>query len=51
LNQNFSDFHSKTVETVLENLKTSLSGLSFEEAEERLKVYGKNIIEKGKKKK
>ncbi len=50
LNQNFSDFHSKTIKTVLENFKTSLSGLSYQEAEERLKVYGKNVIEEGKKK-
>ncbi|WPX08600.1 calcium-translocating P-type ATPase, SERCA-type [Anaerocellum danielii] len=50
MNQNFSDFHSKTIKTVLENFKTSLSGLSYQEAEERLKVYGKNVIEEGKKK-
>jgi Ca2+-transporting ATPase len=34
----------------LENLKTSLNGLSYQEAEERLKAYGKNVIEEGKKK-
>ncbi|BCS80201.1 calcium-translocating P-type ATPase, SERCA-type [Anaerocellum diazotrophicum] len=50
MNQNFSDFHSKTIKTILENLKTSLNGLSYQEAEERLKAYGKNIIEEGKKK-
>jgi len=50
LNQNISNFHSKDIETILENLKTTLNGLSSEEAEQRLKVYGKNIIEEGKKK-
>jgi len=50
LNLNFTEFYSKDIETTLENLKTSLNGLSYQEAEERLKVYGKNVIEEGKKK-
>ncbi|WP_271629219.1 calcium-translocating P-type ATPase, SERCA-type [Caldicellulosiruptor sp. DIB 104C] len=50
MNQNISNFHSKDIETILENLKTTLNGLSSEEAEQRLKVYGKNIIEEGKRK-
>ncbi|ACM61433.1 Ca2+-transporting ATPase [Caldicellulosiruptor bescii] len=50
MNLNFTEFYSKDIETTLENLKTSLNGLSYQEAEERLKVYGKNVIEEGKKK-
>jgi len=35
---------------VIENLKTSPNGLTSDEAEQRLKLYEKNIIEEGKKK-
>ncbi|MEZ0536828.1 calcium-translocating P-type ATPase, SERCA-type [Caldicellulosiruptoraceae bacterium PP1] len=50
MKQNINNFHSKNVENVLEDLKTSFYGLSLEEAEERIKVNGKNIIEQGRKK-
>ncbi|AZT91607.1 calcium-translocating P-type ATPase, SERCA-type [Caldicellulosiruptor changbaiensis] len=49
MQQSFN-FHSKSIEEVIENLKTSPNGLAFDEAEQRLKLYGKNIIEEGKKK-
>mgnify|MGYP003699999203 CR=1 FL=1 len=35
---------------MIENLKTSPNGLTSDEAEQRLKLYEKNIIEEGKKK-
>ncbi len=38
------DFHSLTSEKCLEELKTSLSGLSYKEAERRLKKYGPNEL-------
>jgi len=41
--------HSKTIEQVLKELKTSDKGLSNEEAGERLKQYGFNEIKEGKK--
>ena len=41
--------HSKTVEQVLKELKTTDKGLSQQEAEERLKQYGLNEIKEGKK--
>ncbi|WP_028950517.1 cation-translocating P-type ATPase [Sulfurihydrogenibium subterraneum] len=37
--------HNKSVEEVLKELKSSINGLSTEEAEKRLKIYGKNRIE------
>src|SRR3989338_7412091 len=33
---------------VLEQVKSSLKGLTSKEAEERLKLYGRNVLEKGK---
>ncbi len=41
--------HSKTIEQVLKELKTSGKGLSQQEAEERLKQYGLNEIKEAKK--
>jgi Ca2+-transporting ATPase len=40
------EWHAKSIEEVLELLKTSEKGLSEREAEERLKKYGPNLIEK-----
>lgn len=37
--------HSKTIEEALEELKSSINGISTQEAEKRLKIYGKNKIE------
>ncbi|MEM4295096.1 MAG: cation-transporting P-type ATPase, partial [Candidatus Caldarchaeum sp.] len=44
-----SDWHAKTVEEVLDILKTSRAGLESKEAEQRLKTYGYNEIVKKKK--
>ena len=38
-------WHSLSVEEVFKELKTSTNGLSWEEAVNRLKIYGKNSIE------
>ena len=35
-------YHSKSIKQILRNLQTSNSGLSSEEAEKRLKIYGHN---------
>ena len=44
------DYYQKNVSEVLEFLKTSINGLSEDEAKKRLQVYGKNVLEKKKKK-
>ncbi|MEM4345472.1 MAG: HAD-IC family P-type ATPase [Candidatus Caldarchaeum sp.] len=44
-----SDWHAKTVEEVLDILKTSRAGLESKDAEQRLKTYGYNEIVKKKK--
>ncbi len=44
-----SNWHSEGVEVVLKKLKSNWNGLSEEEAMKRLGVYGKNVIETGKK--
>ena len=41
--------HSKTIEQVFRELKTSKEGISQSEADERLKQYGFNELQKGKK--
>ena len=41
-----SDWHAKTKEEIFKELKTSEKGLTKEQAESRLKEYGKNIIKK-----
>ncbi len=41
-----NDYHSKTKEEIFRELKTSENGLTKEQAEDRLKKYGKNIIKK-----
>ena len=41
-------FHAKEVEDVLKALNTSKNGLSSEEAERRLKVYGPNMLQEKK---
>ena len=38
------DFHSKKVEFCFKELKTSISGLSQDEAEKRIKKYGYNKL-------
>lgn len=43
------EWHAKSVEEILRLLKTSENGLSEREAEERLKRYGPNLIEKKRK--
>jgi Ca2+-transporting ATPase len=43
------EWHAKGIEEVLKLLKTSEKGLSEREAEERLKKYGPNLIEKKRK--
>ena len=35
-------YHSKSIKQILKNLQTINSGLSSEEAEKRLKIYGHN---------
>ena len=35
-------YHSKSIKQILKNLQTSNRGLSSEEAEKRLKIYGYN---------
>ncbi|MBI4686705.1 MAG: cation-translocating P-type ATPase [Nitrospirae bacterium] len=42
-------WHQKTIEKTLEELETSLKGISSEEAERRLKEYGPNKLEEKKK--
>ena len=41
--------HSKTVQEVLKELKTSSAGVSDEESQERLKQYGLNELKESKK--
>jgi len=38
------DFHALSVEEVLDRLKTSINGLSSEEAERRIEIYGYNEL-------
>ena len=42
-------YHSKKIEDILEELNTSKTGLKLQEAEERLKINGKNVIPSTKK--
>jgi len=41
-----SNYHSKAVDEIYKELKTSESGLTSEEVKKRLEQYGKNIIKK-----
>ncbi|MBI2670397.1 HAD-IC family P-type ATPase [Candidatus Woesearchaeota archaeon] len=44
------NFHSKTIEDVLNDLKTSLKGISSQEASSRVSTYGYNELKESKKK-
>ncbi|MBW3021118.1 hypothetical protein KY334_07525, partial [Candidatus Woesearchaeota archaeon] len=39
------DYYNKTADECLKDLRTSIEGLSDEEAENRIKLYGLNEIE------
>jgi len=41
-----SNYHSKTKEEIFKELKTSEKGITSEQAEKRLKEYGKNVLKK-----
>ena len=43
-------WHQKTIDATIDDLKSSLQGLSSEEAKKRLKEYGPNELKEGKKK-
>ena len=45
-----SNYYDKSVDQVLKELKTTKSGLSTQEAQERLAKYGENKLPEGKKK-
>ena len=44
------NFHTKTIDSVYKELKTSNNGLSQEEAKNRLEKYGENKLKQAKKK-